>query len=191
VASIVAELGQPGEILAMALLHGVYGNADFGDGRASGITPSRRALVRQEIGGRVEELVFRFTELRVNPDTIEHVRRTAPELDDTERALQLVAVADHLEKYVDLGVLYFGDDEEIVEWTRRVGDDLIALARELGEPQLAEMVAAAFAEAAEEGANVPPELRPSDGRRHLKLLVPRSCRRLPGGQPVEQSGRVR
>lgn len=176
VASILAELGQPAEIVAMGLLHGVYGNADFGDDQESGATPLRRRLVREAVGGEVEELVCRFTELRLHPDTIEHDRRALAELDATERQLQLVAVVDHLEKYVDLGVLYFGDDEEITSWTRRIGRDLIELADALGQPRLGEMVSAAFAEAAAESANVPPELRATDGRRHLKLVVPRSCR---------------
>jgi hypothetical protein len=78
---------------------------------------------------------------------------------------------------VDLGVLYFGDDEEIVSWTRRIGRDLIEIASQLGEPRLAEMLEAAFVEASAGAAHIPPELRASDGRRHLKLVVPRSCRR--------------
>jgi (p)ppGpp synthase/HD superfamily hydrolase len=176
-ASIVAQLGQPAEIFAMALLHGVYANADFGDGVDSGATPMRRALVRDAIGAEIEELVFRFTELRLHPDTIEEDRRAIAQFDETDRRLVLVAIADHLEKYLDLGVLYFGDNEEIVSWTDRVGRDLIEMATELGEPRLAEMLSAAFAEASAEAANVPPELRTSDGRRHLKLVVPRSCRR--------------
>ena len=89
----------------------------------------------------------------------------------------VVAIADHLEKYVDLGVLYFGDDRDIVSWTRRIGQDLIEIAIELGEPRLAEMLESAFAEADAEVANVPAQLRAADGRRHLKLLVPRSCAR--------------
>ena len=40
---------------------------------------------------------------------------------------------------------------------------------------LAELVSRAFAQAAAEADSVPPELRASDGRRHLKLVVPRSC----------------
>jgi uncharacterized protein DUF6817 len=176
VASILADLGQPAEIVAMGLLHGVYDNADFGDGRDSGTTSFRRQLVRDAVGETAEELVCRFTELRVRPETIEDVRRAVAELDATERRLQLVAIVDHLEKYIDLGVLYFGDDEDIVGWTRRLGRDLIELADELGEPRLAEMVSKAFAEATAEAEKVPAELRASDGRRHLKLVVPRSCR---------------
>ena len=175
VASIVAELGQPTEIVAMALLHGVYGNGDFGDGRPSGTTPERRQLLREAVGAEVEELVFQFHRQRPGPDTIEAVRSRVGELDDTERRLQLVAVVDHLEKYVDLGVLYFGDDEDIAGWTRRIGDDLIELAEALDEPQLAGMVSAAFAEAEAASADVPAELRASDGSRELKLVVPRSC----------------
>jgi (p)ppGpp synthase/HD superfamily hydrolase len=177
VASILAELGQPAEIVAMGLLHAIYDNAHFGDGGAGGTTPFRRQLVRDAVGERVEELVCRFTELRVRPDTIEDVWRTVTELDATERRLQLVAIVDHLEKYVDLGVLYYGDDEEIVDWTRRLGRDLIELADELGEPRLAEMLSKAFEQASAEAERVPEELRASDGRRHLKLVTPRSWRR--------------
>lgn len=174
VASIVADLGQPAEIVATALLHGVYGNADFGDGLAGGVTDFRRRLVRGAVGARVEGLVHRFHELRLSPETIEHDRRALAGLDDTGRRLQLLAVADHLEKYVDLGVLYFGDDEEIVSWTRRIGPELTEIAAELGGAEFGDTVASAFAAA--DAEPVPPELRASDARRHLKLLVPRSCR---------------
>jgi (p)ppGpp synthase/HD superfamily hydrolase len=174
VASILAELGQPAEIVAMGLLHNVYGTGDFGDGQDGRPTAFRRRLVRDAVGPKVEELVFRFTQLRLQADTIDRDRRGLAMLSDTERRLQLVAVADHLEKYLDLGVLYFGDNTEVVEWTRRIGPDLIEFAGELGYPELAQMVEAAFAEATAEADNVPAELRPSDRRRHLTLLVPRS-----------------
>ena len=54
---------------------------------------------------------------------------------------------------------------------------LIATATELGERQLAEMLSSAFSETAAMRAVVPAELRPSDGRSQLKLIVPRPCRR--------------
>lgn len=177
VASILAELGQPADVVALGLLHGVYGNGDFGDGRDREPTPFRRRVVRDAVGPHLEQLVFRFTNLRLHPDTIERDRRALPDLDETERQLKLVAVVDHLEKYVDLGVLYFGDNADIVDWTRRIGDDLIELAEQLGEPRLAHMVSAAFAEADAQADQVPHELRASDGRRHLTMVVPRSCRR--------------
>jgi hypothetical protein len=176
VASILAQLDQPADIVAMGLIHAVYGNGDFGDGDP-GPTPDHRALVREAVGDHVEQLVLRFTELRLHPDTIKRDREALAGLDDVGRRLQVVAIVDHLEKYADLGVLYFGDNAEIVEWTDRIGPDMIELAGELAEPELAEMISAAFAEARSELANVPVELRPSDGRRHLKLVVPPSCDR--------------
>src|SRR5437763_1332239 len=75
VASILATLGQPAEIVALGLLHGVYGNADFGDGADGGATAFRRRLVCEAVGAGVERLVFRFTEVRLHPETIEHDRR--------------------------------------------------------------------------------------------------------------------
>jgi (p)ppGpp synthase/HD superfamily hydrolase len=177
VASIAAELGQPAEIVAFALLHNVYANSDFGDGRGAGATPSRRSLVREAVGARVEELIVRFGEVRIHPDTIESDRRALAELDETGRRLVLVALADHLEKYVDLGALYFGDDSDLVRWTDRIGRDLIEIAEALGEPRLAEMLSSAFARASAEAANVPAELRDPVGGQHTRPVVPRSCRR--------------
>jgi hypothetical protein len=178
VASILAELGQPADTVAMGLVHGVYGNGDFGDGE-HGPTPAHRAVVRGAVGEHVEQLVFRFTHLRLHPDTIERDRVALAGLDEWGRRLQVVAIVDHLEKYIDLGVLYFGDNAEIVEWTDRIGVDLIELAGELGETELAQMVSAAFAEAKAEAGNVPVELRPSDGRCHLKLVGPPFASRRP------------
>ncbi len=173
VASVLAWLDQPAEIVAVGLLHNVYGNADFGDGRRFVVTPARARLVREAVGDAVEQLLRRFRDLRIGADTLHRVRSSLPELDETDRRLLLVELADHLEKYVDLGVLYFGNHDWVE--TERIGPDLVALARELGEPRLAEMLESALASAA--AADVPPELRPSDGRSVLKLEVPRSCRR--------------
>jgi hypothetical protein len=176
VASILGWLDQPAEILAVGLLHNVYGNADFGDARAAGITSRRSRLVREAVGERVESLIVRFRDLRISPHTLESVRRSLPDRDETERRLILVELADHLEKYVDLGLLYFGNNDWVFEGDR-IGPELIEIANELGEPQLAAMLSSAFAEAGAAAAHVPAELRASDGRRYLKLVVPRSCRR--------------
>ncbi len=87
-----------------------------------------------------------------------------------------VELADYLEKYVDLGILYWDRSNWLVDADEMIGDDLIAIASELGQPRLADTLGTAFAAAARMRAEVPPELRPSDGRSQLKLIVPRSCR---------------
>ena len=173
VASIVASLEQPTDFVVVGLLHNIYGNADFGDGREPGITPKRALLVEEAVGEHVAGLLQRFRELRIRADTLPAIRRSLPETSETDRRLILVELADQLEKYVDLGLLYYGNDD----WVHgnRIGPELVAIATDLGQPQLAELLSSAFAEAA--SARVPAELRSSDGRRYLKLVVPRSCRR--------------
>lgn len=175
VASILAELDQPAQLVVVGLLHNIYGNADFGD-NDSGVTPLRRELVRSAVGGEIEALLVRFLELRIRPGNVEEIRHRIAELDETGRRLLLVDLADYLEKYADLGVLYFGANDEIVRTTELIGDDLIDVARELGEPRLADMLSAQIEEATAQAGEVPVELRASDGRRHMKLVAPRSCR---------------
>jgi (p)ppGpp synthase/HD superfamily hydrolase len=177
VASILGQLGQPSEIVAVGLLHNVYGNADFGDGRGPGATPARRRLVRDELGARIEELLVRFAQLRTQGGAAGTSPSRVGALDDTERRLLIVDLADHLEKYVDLGVLYYGENDWIIDTERRIGSQLMQLAEELGEPRLVEALRSGFADAAAHAEVVPFELRPSDGRRYLTLVVPRSCRR--------------
>ena len=173
VASILGRLDQPADILVVGLLHNAFGNADFGDGRAPGVTPARARVIRDGVGERVEALLERFREVRLRLDTLDDIRRSLPERTEIDRQLILVELADHLEKYVDLGLLYFGDNAWVE--SERMADGLVAIAGELGQPRLAEMLSSAIAEAAT--TDVPAELRTSDGRSFLKLEVPRSCRR--------------
>jgi (p)ppGpp synthase/HD superfamily hydrolase len=175
VASVLAGLDQPADLVVVGLLHNVYGNGDFGDGRESGVTQQRRELIRYVVGERIEQLLVRFTELRIRPANVEERRSSLADLDETDRRLMFVDLADYLEKYVDLGLLYFGDGEEIFHTTELIGDDLIQIARELGEPRLAQMLASHFGDLAAQAQAVPTELRASDGRKHVKLVAPRSC----------------
>jgi (p)ppGpp synthase/HD superfamily hydrolase len=177
VAGIVADLGQPAEIVAVGLLHNVYGNADFGDGRDDVVTEARRQLVREAVGAGVEELLVQFRDLRIEPRNIAEARRALRGRSEIERRLICVELADYLEKYVDLGILYWDRSNWLVDADELIGDELIAIASELGEPRLAEMLSTAFSETAAMRAEVPAQLRPSDGRSQLKLIVPRSCRR--------------
>lgn len=177
VASILAWLDQPAEIVAVGLLHNVYGNGDFGDGRGGRATRSRRRLVGAAVGERVEDLIVRFADVRIPVHGMAEARRALPQRDETERRLLLVELADHLEKHVDMGALYYGDNHWVFYADERIGDDLVEIADELGQPRLSRMLAEAFAEAKAKAADVPAELRPADGRAYLKLVMPRSCRR--------------
>lgn len=54
VASTLALLGLPSEVVAAALLHNVYNNGDFGDGRRRNADPHRRRRVAAAVDERVE-----------------------------------------------------------------------------------------------------------------------------------------
>jgi hypothetical protein len=196
VASILASTGQPAEIIAVGLLHNAYGNADFGDGRRHVVTAYRRRIVRGAVGEEVERLLARFQEIRIGRTGIAEARRALPERSADERALLLVDLADYLEKYADMGVLYYGQNDWVLDTSDEIGEQLVAFAGALGHSGLGGELAAAIEEARAQDP-APAELRPADGRRYLKLVVPRSCRprlapRLhPGGERVRRALRPR
>jgi hypothetical protein len=189
VASILADAGEPAEIVAVGVLHNIYGNADFGDGVKRGTTRYRRRIVRDAVGDQVEGLLARFQEIRIRGGDVEAARQALPTRSAAERSLLLVDLADYLEKYVDMGVLYYGQNDWALPASAAMRDQIVGLADALGHPalgaQLREALAAVTAQ-----EPVPDVLRPSDGRRYLHLVVPRSCRprvapRLhPGGERI-------
>lgn len=179
VASILAELEAPAPVLAFALVHNVYSNGDFGDGKYGVATPFRRRKVRDAVGAEVEALVDRFRGLRITGRTIGQIEERLGSYDETERWLLLADLADHLEKYVDHGVLYFGDGSWITDEVGAFGERMTMLAERLDQPALAVMMRDAFASAAA-SPPVPPALRGKTGQKYLALTMPLSAtRRLP------------
>jgi hypothetical protein len=174
VASILAELDQPAELLAAGLLHNVYGNGDFGDGNGSGATGARRLLLHRELGERVEQLVYRFGELRVQPLAANQAITRWQGADEIERGLILIDLVDVLEKYVDLGILY--EHGRLRSELERSSQSMLEVARAV-EPRLGEWLSAALRDAAAARSEVPVELHPADNRDYSTLLLPRSCRR--------------
>jgi len=176
VASIVAALGLPDEFVGAALLHNVYGNGDFGDDQAHVVTPRRRQRLTEAVGEPVARLAERFRRFRVSPATLSALEEGLPGLDETDRNLLTLDLTDHLEKHLDLGVLYYGDGSWVTEVSHAHGPRLIALAARLGRPELADMLAEAFAEV-RRAADVPDPLRGQSGQRYLQVVVPPSWRR--------------
>lgn len=177
VASILARLGCPTDIVAAGLLHNVYGNGDFGDGRTLDASPERRRVVREGVGDAVEELVYRFRDFRITSRNVDAILTRIDQLDETERALLLMDIADRLEKFVDHGVHYFGDADWVTRQVPLLGERLIEIADRLGRPEVGAMLARAFAEADAASGEISLDMRTSDGRAVLGLVVPRSCRR--------------
>jgi hypothetical protein len=176
VASILAHLGCSTEVVAAGLLHNVYGNGDFGDGRILDAGPARRRVVREGVGEIIENLVYRFRDFRITPRSVDTILARIDRLDDTERALLLMDVADRLEKFVDQGVHYFGDGDWVTGDVALLGGRIVEIARRMGRPEVGDMLARAYAQAESSSEEIPPEMRASNGRPVLGLVVPRSCR---------------
>ena len=174
VASILAWLDLPGEVVAFGALHNVYGNGDFGDGLQHATTPARRSRVRVAAGAVVEDMVYRFRDFRISSKTVDRIEGELDRMGEVERHMVLADLADYLEKYVDLGVQYFGDSNWITTEIDQLGARLIAVSERLEQPLLAEMMREAFA-AASKQPGPPQELRNTGGR-HITLTLPLSAR---------------
>lgn len=175
VGSILGCLHMPAEFIAAGLLHNIYGNADFGDGLVNLVTERRRRIVRDAVGNRIEGLLLRFRKLRITPKTVGGISSRLDQLDPIDRNLLILDLADYLEKYIDLGVLYFGDNRWLVSTVDKYGADLIEIARRLDEPKLATALSEAFAQAAADRHDIPDALRTSNNQKYMELVLPRSC----------------
>jgi hypothetical protein len=178
VASIMAQHGGSSVVVGAACIHNVYGNGDFGDGEWETASPHRRRFVSDAVGEEVEDAIYRFRSLRLNSDTIERIVSGLDRLDARERELLAMDLADHLEKYADRGVLYFGDGSWIESITDKHGATMIDIANRLGYPALAVALADAFEDARSQ--SIPPELRPDPRHTAIELVMPLSCVRRPG-----------
>lgn len=175
VASIICHMSFQAKFIAFGLLHNIYVNGDFGDGLHTPLTPYKRNFVRERVGSEVEDLIFRFRDLRIDLSSIDRIEAEFSSFDETDRLLIACDLADHMEKYVDKGVLYFGDGSWVTDQMDTHGPRLIALAQRLKQPLLAEMMRETFA-AADGRPPMPDMLRPSPKQKYLALTVPLSTR---------------
>ncbi len=176
VASILAIVGLPSNIVAAGLLHNVYGNGDFGDGRFACATPSRRLRVRNAVGSEIESCVHRFSELRL-VHRLPTIKANVATMSDRDRMILSIDLADILEKYADLGVLYFGDSRWVTRFVDAHEPDLVSLAHQVDQPVLAEALSLAISRV--RSGHVPPELVSSPEHAYLYTIVPPSCMERP------------
>lgn len=189
VASIVGQLGVSSAVVGAACIHNVYGNGNFGDGRSEIASPRRRRVVRNAVGDDVEACIYRFRSLRLNSRSIGEIASRLDQLNDRDRELLTLDLADHLEKYVDHGVLYFGDGTWITGFVEHHGKALIEIANRLGHPQLAIALADAFDETARQA--IPPELKRDKPHRAIELVMPQSCMRRPHIAAIERLSQIK
>jgi (p)ppGpp synthase/HD superfamily hydrolase len=184
-ASILSSLHAPAKVVAAGLIHSVYWNGDFGFGKR-GISDAKRRQVKLAVGEDVEKYVARYTTLRWNIQTIPAICDCILRLDQIDKDVILMKLANELEHYLDFELFYYGDSE-----TQRLmqhGHIMIEMAGKLGYPILAADLARVFREAI--STEVPVEVcNLSDrdrlfkvlrvrGRQESALIVPKSyCKR--------------
>lgn len=144
-ASILASLKTSKEIIAAGLLHVVYDYGDFGDGR-SGISPAKQQPTIAVLGTQAEEYVRRYTLFNWswNEAQLIEIRDRIASLDSFDRAVLLIRLANELEDFLDLGILYCESAEGRKEGIKATGHLLIELANKLGFPMLAGELSIAF-----------------------------------------------
>jgi (p)ppGpp synthase/HD superfamily hydrolase len=174
-ASILGRLRASSSVVAAGLLHAAYSSGDFADGK-KGITESHRDWVRSRVGTEIEEYVSRYTALEWTKDTAPVIWREIDNLESIDRHVLLIRLANELEEFLDLGILYSGEER------RRQSIDgyaverlMVQMAEKLGYPALATEIANAFAETIR--AEIPHALR-GNGRDVSFLIAPQSYQRV-------------
>ena len=172
-ASIAAQLGLSTRMVAVACLHSVYTNGNFGDGRKRNQSPARRRRVVDVVGAQAETAIRRFHGQRMER-RFDDANCSVERLDTLDRDLLTIDLADLLEKFTDLGVLYLGNrrwEDNVVE---RHGEQIRRMAERLGHPQLAAALHDEFERS--RNAQIPECLRQSGDWRYAKLVMPNACR---------------
>ena len=134
-ASILASIHLPAELVAAGLIHNVYQNGDFGDGKKF-ISKSKSNYIRKVIGYEVEKYVAEFAALRWNSITITDIYSRINDLSSFEKKVVLLRLADILEHLLDLDILFYNNKER----ARYTANSHIfeEMAGHLGYPVLAE-----------------------------------------------------
>lgn len=172
-ASILSSLHVPAMVVAAGLIHAAYANGDFGDG-GKGISDAKREQLRRAVGQEVEEYVAKYTAMQWNEQTIPAIRDRLDALAPIDRDVLLIRLANELEEYLDLGILYCGEvkHQQYINHDRHL---MVEMAEKLGFPTLAGELARVLRETAL--AEIPMELRYHCGENSSFLIAPSSYQR--------------
>jgi hypothetical protein len=193
-ASVLGSLRVGAALIAAGLLHAAYQSGDFGD-RAAGITDAKRerlkaglqAGVDARVVTEVEAYVARYQSFSWGSKYISNYHRDVNTLNSLDREVLLIRLANELEEYLDLGILYRGDEgRHELSGLDGNGRMLIAMAEQLGFPALGASLAQAFTEVAE--ADFSPAQRGLDARNKSFLLAPLSYQRIVDGLATRAAG---
>jgi (p)ppGpp synthase/HD superfamily hydrolase len=175
-ASVLVSLRVDSALVSAGLLHATYTHGDFGDGRR-GMTDAKRAMVRDGIGERIEAYIARYTTFEWSAESIPRLAAMVDALDDVDREVIAIRLANELDEYLDYGVLYEGGDRQrVIDQTSRTQVVLAQIAERLGWPQLSREITRMLD--ATMAADVQNTLAEPAGADESFVVPPASCRRL-------------
>ena len=100
------------------------------------------------MGGDVEEYIAQYTDLRWNEQLAWSLSEKLETLSQHEREVVLIRLANELEDYLDLGILFCGLKKRTQAGYRASAENILCdIARKLGFPQLAEALKTEFEKA--------------------------------------------
>ncbi|MEN9229764.1 MAG: hypothetical protein Q6L68_02560 [Thermostichus sp. DG02_5_bins_236] len=170
-ASILTSLNQSIDVVVAGLLHAAYANGDFGLGGRKGITPDKRSYLQSRLGNRAESYIEQYTKLKWDPDTPAKLLHRIKELDQMDKDVLLIRLANELEEYLDYGMIYNGI-EKGQRYSKHDSNTIQELAIELGFPALAQSLSEAIV--CNEQACIPLELCNLVEKSSSTLILPKS-----------------
>jgi (p)ppGpp synthase/HD superfamily hydrolase len=140
-ASVVASFRRDVSLVTAGLLHAAYTHGDFGDG-THGLRDDKRALVQAMVGARSEEYIASYTALRWSFESIPQLPAKIDSLNELSRDVVALRLANELDEYLDLGMLYCGPNRH----PRSTERAIVEIAECLGLYALADELSRAFEE---------------------------------------------
>ena len=121
------------------------------------------------VGSEVEEYIARYTALQWNEQTIPAIHDRVDTLVEIDRDVLLIRLANELEEYLDLNILYCGDVKQL-EYAKHSHHLVVDMAEKLGFPALATELTNLLREPA--STEIPIELRDQNGKTFPFFIVP-------------------
>jgi (p)ppGpp synthase/HD superfamily hydrolase len=140
-AGILASAACDVDVVLAGMLHAAYAWGDWGEGSHT-MTNTKRAAVRDVVGVRAERIVAAYTRVPWGEAAAASLLERIDDLDDEERDMAALKVANALDDNLDLGMRYRGNTADMVADDRTV-PRTVDLARGLGMTTLADQLQAA------------------------------------------------
>ena len=138
-ANILASVRSAPGIISAGLLHAAYDGGDFGDSK-QGLSSAKRDYMRAAVGAEVEEYIARYMELGWNQQVARSIYDKLNSLNQFEREVVLIRLANELEDYLDLGILFCGIKKRTQAGYYSSGENILGdIAQKLGFPELADV----------------------------------------------------